>query len=491
MDNKSALFSKLVNHYRQKPISFHVPGHKFGRGFNPIGKSRYKDLLTIDLTELNGLDYLHQPKEVILEAQQKLAELVQADYSFFLVNGSTSGNLAMILATINPGEKIIVQSNVHKSVIDGLFLAKANPIYINPALIPQLGIAGCVDRQALADMLIQNSDAKAVLLTNPNYYGIGADLTDIAKLVHQYKIPLLVDEAHGAHFGFHPSFPASALVMGADVVVQSTHKTLSAMTMGSVLHVKSNFVDVERLKLFLSMVQSSSPSYPIMASIELTYSWIKEQGACLWEKQLDAISWLYENTIGLKNIKLITDIDKCYYKDPLKIIIQTKNNLFTGFNLQALLEERGIYFEMADLYNALAIITLGNSFRDVMRLKQVLFEIDNVISLSLIGSNEEMFRIAKEFTAIFDYNKGNSIPIEKVLYRRNISLPVKEAIGEISAKAIMAYPPGIPIINYGEEITKEAIEYLLLLKSKGVKFQGLEDETNNYIRVLDRTNIID
>lgn len=491
MNNKPVLFNRLVNHYMQKPTSFHVPGHKFGKGINPMGKDKYRDLLTIDLTELNGLDYLHHPKEVILESQQQIAELVQADYSFFLVNGSTSGNLAMILATINPGEKIIVQSNVHKSVIDGLFLAKAKPVYINPELISQLGIAGSINRQVLADMLEKNSDAKAVLLTNPNYYGAGVDLTEIANLVHQYKIPLLVDEAHGAHFGFHPSFPVSALAMGADVVVQSTHKTLSAMTMGSVLHVKSDYIEIERLKLFLAMVQSSSPSYPIMASIELTYSWIKEQGTCLWDKQLDAVKWLEENTVDLKNIKLIADIDKGYYKDPLKLIIQTQNNLFTGLELQSLLEERGIYIELADLYNVLAIITLGNSFSDVKRLKKALFEIDNIIdsNLSSKDSNKEKFRIAKEFTAIFDYNKGNSIPIEKVLYGRNKLLPIKGAIGEISAKAVMAYPPGIPIINYGEEITKDTIEYLLLLKSKRATIHGLEDETN--IRVLDRTNIID
>lgn len=397
----------------------------------------------------------------------------------------------MILATINPGEKIIVQSNVHKSIIDGLFLAKAKPVYINPELIPKLGIAGSVNKEVLANLLKNTIDAKAVLLTNPNYYGIGMDLTEIADLVHQYQIPLLVDEAHGAHFGFHPSFPASSLSMGADAVVQSTHKTLSAMTMGSVLHVKSDYIEIERLKLFLSMVQSSSPSYPIMASIELTYSWIKEQGKVLWDKQLDAVKWLGENTVGLKNIKLINIIDNGYYKDPLKLIIQSQNNLITGFKLQSLLEEKEIYVEMADLYNVIAIISFGNSFREVKRLKKALFEIDNVIgsSLSLTDRNEEMFRIAKECITIFDYNKGNSIPIEKVLYARNKLLPFKEAIGEISAKALMAYPPGIPIINYGEEITKEAIEYLLLLKSKGAIIQGQENDTN--IRVLDRTNIID
>ena len=485
MDKRAPIFYSLIKHSKKKAVSFHVPGHKMGKGFNPLGKKVFKEIMNIDMTEITGLDDLHQPEDIILESQKNAARIFRSDHTFYLINGSTSGNLAMILATCKPGDKIIVQRNVHKSVINGLFLAKAEPIYIFPEIITSLEIPGSIQISDLENLLKKHGDIKAVFIMNPNYYGIGIDISEMADLVHKYRIPLLVDEAHGAHFGFHPQFPKSSIDMGADVVVQSTHKTLSAMTMGSMLHVNSNLIDIDRIKLFLAIVQSSSPSYPIMASLELTSNWIENEGKNLWKKQLLAINWLYERTRSLKNICIIEKINDNHYKDPLKVIIQSKTTKLTGFEIQHLLEEDGIFTELADFNNVLAIISFGNKFKDIARLKKSLIKIDSKLS-KLLVANGKVENSPLKMDKYYINNKGSVVTLEKVLYSQYKSRPLYASIGEISYEMVIPYPPGVPIISYGEEITKEAVDYLIELKNKGVKFQGVKDKSLKYIRVLER-----
>ncbi len=487
MKIKAPLFQQLMDHYHKNPVSFHVPGHKMGRGFNPIGSDIYREILKIDMTEISGLDDLHQPEGVILAAQEKAAWLFQSKQTFFLVNGSTSGNLAMILATCEPGDKIIVQRNVHKSVINALMLARAKPIYITPDIISTLQIPGSIHKSNLKEVLINHPDAKAVFITNPNYYGIGIELIEIIQLVHHFNIPLLVDEAHGAHFGFHPDFPKSAIQLGADLVVQSTHKTLTSMTMGSMLHVQGDYVDIDRLKLFLSMVQTSSPSYPIMASLDLARQILEEEGSRLWDEQLNMIKWLHKGSNHFKNILIYSQVDKKYVLDPLKIIIHSKNDHISGFYLQKYFEKKDIFVELSDINNTLLIVTQGTSSKDIEVLYKAMIDLDDDITRLLESKKPEIKDVVPPIDKSYYtfQSKESKVSLEKVLYGKKISTPLHLTIGKIAAEMIIPYPPGIPIIHLGEEITKEAINYLLLLKDKGVRFQGTHDKDLNSIKTLE------
>ncbi|WP_411829743.1 aminotransferase class I/II-fold pyridoxal phosphate-dependent enzyme, partial [Paenibacillus favisporus] len=274
--------------------SFHVPGHKKGQAYTESGGAGFlQDVLQVDLTEITGTDDLHHPEGVIREAQALAADCFGAEESFFLVGGSTSGNIALILTVCSkPGDLLIVQRNVHKSVIHGLMLAGAKAVFIQPEPDPVSGLAVAPSEETVTAALAAYPQAKGVLVTMPNYYGMGSDLAPLAEACHQHGVPLLVDEAHGAHYGQHPRLPGSALASGADGVVQSTHKMLAALTMGAMLHVQGPRIDRGLLRQRLAMVQSSSPSYPIMGSLDLARRLLHVQGAGAFTAGLAAVDAL-------------------------------------------------------------------------------------------------------------------------------------------------------------------------------------------------------
>ncbi|MCK9905412.1 aminotransferase class I/II-fold pyridoxal phosphate-dependent enzyme, partial [Frankia sp. Cpl3] len=266
---KAPLFEALERHAEKKPHPFHIPGHKMGNSFDRAGKDVYRNILPLDMTEISGLDDLHQPEDVIAEAQSLAAEAFWAEQTKFLIGGSTVGNMALIMTVCKPGDKILVQRNCHKSVYNGAILARANPVFIVPAVDLATGVAAGFRREDVERALQAHPEAKAVFLTNPTYYGMGIDLAKMAAVIHRHDIPLLVDEAHGAHFGFHPALPGSAMQAGADAAVQSTHKMGTSLTMSSMLHIQGPRIDRDKLFRVLAMIQSSSPSYPLMASLDL------------------------------------------------------------------------------------------------------------------------------------------------------------------------------------------------------------------------------
>lgn len=266
--NRMPLYEALIEFKERGPLSFHVPGHKNGLNFPQEAIREFKGILSIDVTELAGLDDLHSPFECIDEAQQLLAEVYNTKRSYFLINGSTVGNLAMILSCCGEHDIVLVQRNCHKSIINGLKLAGANPI-LDPWIDEAYNVPVGVRNEIIKNAIGKYPNAKALILTHPNYYGMGMDLEASIAFAHAHKIPVLVDEAHGAHLCLGEPFPKSALTYGADIVVHSAHKTLPAMTMGSYLHINSHLVDEDKVTTYLSMLQSSSPSYPIMASLDI------------------------------------------------------------------------------------------------------------------------------------------------------------------------------------------------------------------------------
>lgn len=456
------LYQALKEHSEKQPISLHVPGHKYGDVF-PMAESTYfRQMLKIDVTELSGLDDLHSPEGIILEAEALLAELYGVKHSFFLVNGSTVGNLAMVMAVCKEGEIILVQRNCHKSILNAIRLAKARPIFLEPEFEDVWGIASGVSYETIKQTISQYPDAKGLILTYPNYYGMTFNLKAIIDHVHRSQIPVLIDEAHGAHFIIGEDFPESAVQLGADIVVQSAHKTLPAMTMGSYLHYNSSIISLKAIADYLQMFQSSSPSYPIMASLDIARSYIGTFNADDHQYLKKQIK-LFREAIGqIDGIELLN-----HYRpiDPLKITIQSTKGL-SGFELQKVLEEANIYSELADPMNVLLVLPL---------LKKGQPPYVETAIKKLKGVNFGKSDNSKEKG--FVQSEGPPISELALTYKQMEGLPVAiiafdEASNKVAAETIIPYPPGIPYILPGEVISADKIEYLDHLIKYGTRFQG-------------------
>ena len=319
---------QALNQFKEKrPISFHVPGHK--NGLLSGLPEEMKSALQYDMTELEGLDDLHEPAGVIREAEQRLSALYQSERSFFLVNGSTVGNLAMMYTACRPGDTVIVQRNAHKSIFHAIELTGAIPVFVSPAWDVHSNTPGAVRFAKVKEAIEAYPHAKAIVLTYPTYYGVaGADLADIIQFSHEKGIPVLVDEAHGAHFIAGNAFPHSALELGADVVVHSAHKTLPAMTMASFLHVRSTFISPERIAHYLGMLQSSSPSYLLMASLDDARAYLESYTV---EDQHDLLT--NRQAFIDKLLTTIPTVRIVETDDPLKVMLRVEG--YTGFELLA------------------------------------------------------------------------------------------------------------------------------------------------------------
>jgi lysine decarboxylase len=263
---KTPMFDALLEYHNNDTIPFHVPGHKRGNGMH----KKFRDfvgtnILSIDVTVFHQVDSLHKPTGPIKEAQELAADAYGADYTFFSIHGTSGAIQAMIMSVVSQGDKLIIPRNVHKSITAGIILSGATPVYMQPEIDTKVGLALNVTPETVKRTLELNPDAKAVLIVNPTYYGVSTDIAEIAKIVHEYDIPLIVDEAHGPHLHFNSKLPISAMDAGADICAQSTHKIVGSMTQSSLLHVKKGIVDVNRVKTVMSLLQTTSPSYPLLA----------------------------------------------------------------------------------------------------------------------------------------------------------------------------------------------------------------------------------
>ncbi|KUP38042.1 aminotransferase class I/II-fold pyridoxal phosphate-dependent enzyme [Bacillus halotolerans] len=457
------LYHALIQHARRNSLSFHVPGHHNGDVFFDEAKTIYNPLLTIDLTELSGLDDLHHPSGVIKEAQDLVSQLYGSAESFFLVNGTTVGNLAMILSVCDPGDTILIQRNCHKSVFHAVDLAGAEPVYLAPDIDEIMHVPTHVPLGTIKEALKAYPNAKGLVLTNPTYYGHSADLTEIISEVHQYGIPVLVDEAHGAHFVLGEPFPASALQMGADIVVQSAHKTLPAMTMGSYLHLNSNKIERNRVADYLNRLQSSSPSYPIMASLDLARAYlqhmIEEQKLPDVLRHIQSIKQTFDS---LGYAEAVEPANQRITTDPLKLTIRSKCG-HSGFTLQKILERVNIFTELADENQVLLVLPLGGKQRiDSETIKKIDHEIEKTPT--------DQMNVSPEWEAqpitVMPYPKKvlNTLQKEYVGFDK--------AAGRLNAEDVIPYPPGIPMIMAGERITRESVQKLSRLISMKTHVQG-------------------
>lgn len=467
--NDTPLFTALENHYKKRPISLHVPGHK--NGLLLKDDQFFQGILHIDATELTGLDDLHAPEGVIEEAESLLANAFHASKSFFLVNGTTVGNLAMMMATLEEGDTVFIQRNCHKSILNALELTKARPVLLGPEYDPEWKVSGGVALETIKEAYECYPECRAIVLTYPNYYGMTYDLKGIIDFAHRYKIPVLVDEAHGAHFIGIEGFPSSAVALGADVVVQSAHKTLPAMTMGSFLHVNSQYVSMEKIAHYLRVLQSSSPSYPIMASLDLARKYIATYTSSDAQYTKERLASFKKDLQTLEFIKVLEYPNQD--GDPLKLTVQS-NCSYTGYELQQLFEEKGIYAEMAEPNNILFVLPLLK--------KDAEFPFGDIIT-RLKGLR---IQAAKKRERTRYFNKKRISTLYRVQSHKKALFPIEDSAGSICAEAIIPYPPGIPLLLPGEKITAEDVEGLQLLLESGARFQGGENLVEGKITVFDK-----
>lgn len=460
MKRERPLVSALQRFVSKEPLSWHVPGHK--SGLLSTLPNDIKSALTYDLTELTGLDDYHHPEEAIEQAETLLAKTYNSDRSFFLVNGSTVGNLAMIYATCKRNEKVIVQRNAHKSIFHALELVGAKAIFVTPEWDETTNTAGGVPTSTLQEALQLHPDAKAVVLTYPTYYGIaGNGLQTQIAICHELNIPVLVDEAHGAHFIASNQFPPSAIQLGADIVVQSAHKTLPAMTMASFMHVKSQLIDVEKVNHYLRMLQSSSPSYLLLASLDDARDYIDSY------LEIDAVYLKEKRDQWIEALRSLQPLQVIEVDDPLKILLRLPG--YTGFQLKEALEQHSVYVELADPYQVLVILPLlkhGQTYpfaESRIRIREAVAALKkdegNAIQL-VVPSNELPILSIPEYS----YDELEQLEKEWIPYMR--------AIGRVSASMLIPYPPGIPLFLPGEKITVAKLSQLEELLAVGAAFQG-------------------
>ncbi|GHI01388.1 aminotransferase class I/II-fold pyridoxal phosphate-dependent enzyme [Neobacillus kokaensis] len=480
--NQTPLFSGLLQHAKRNPIQFHIPGHKKGAGIDPEFRQFIGDnALSIDLINIGPLDDLHHPKGMIKEAQELAAKAFGADHTFFSVQGTSGAIMTMVMAVCGPGEKIIVPRNVHKSIMSAIVFSGAIPVFIHPEIDKELGISHGITTDSVEKALEQHPDAKAVLVINPTYFGVSADLKKIVEIAHSYHIPVLVDEAHGVHIHFHDELPLSAMQAGADMAATSVHKLGGSMTQSSVLNVKEGLVSVKHVQSILSMLTTTSTSYLLLASLDTARKQLAVKGRDLIDKtirlagsirkQINEIDHLYcagEEILGSK---------AAYDYDPMKLIISVKDLGLTGFEVEKWLREKhNIEVELSDLYNILCIVTFGDTEYEANMLVNAL----------------------KDLACEFEHRAEKIEPVEVLLpeipvlaltprdafYSETEVVPFEESEGRIIAEFVMVYPPGIPIIIPGEIMTKENLHYIKKNLEAGLPVQGPEDDDLKTIRVI-------
>lgn len=454
------LFDKLKNYSESDAYPMHMPGHKRNGELLP------KELpVKYDITEIDGFDNLHEPTSILKKAQERAALLFGAKHTFFSVNGSSGGILAAIrtcaLMHHDKTVRALIHRGCHKSVYNALELCSIDPVYISSPLTDSPFIFASIDPKEIENAFLENPDISFVVITSPTYEGVVSDIESIAKIVHKNGALLIVDEAHGSHFNFSDFFPKSAVLCGADIVIQSVHKTLPAMTQTALVHICSDRVDTKALQRQLSIFQTSSPSYILMSSIDSCVSLLAQKSDILFSEYKGRLEDFYEKAKGLKNLKVMPyrDIDGVFARDTSKIVIDSSLTDISGSELSDILRHRfKIECEMSQTTYVLAMTSVCDTDEGFSRLLNALFEIDQ--KLIRAASPEKVKLITEIPKRRFSISKALSLPSKQVL--------IKDACGCVSSDYMWAYPPGIPLIVPGEIISKELAEYVIYAQRYGI-----------------------
>lgn len=479
--NKTPVLDALCKYVKSNTLSFHVPGHKHGVGNPELLKFLGKNVMNIDLTLMPDLDSILNPIGVIKEAQELAAEAFGADYAFFLVNGTSSGIQAMILSACKEGDKLILPRNAHKSVISSIILGGVEPVYIQPKINEEFGIAMGITTNDTLNTVRKFPESKALFVINTTYYGIASPLKDIVKISHKFDMACLVDEAHGAHLWFSDTLPVSAMEANADMSASSTHKLIGSLTQSSMLFLKGNRFCPKYIKSTINLSQTTSPSYILLASLDIARKMMALEGEALLKRTITLAQWARFKINSIPGLKCmgndVLNAEDDFDLDPTKLCINVKSLGLTGFKAARILrEDYNIQVEMADMHNILAIVSIGDTKRTVTTL------VDSLKDIAKRYKYKKEYKNTLKTTDLFIPELA--ILPKEAFHSKKRRHTLKESAGLICGELIMAYPPGIPIICPGEIITEDVIYQILSIKEAGGLIQGMEDETTETILVI-------
>ena len=475
-------------------LAFHTPGHKQGAGAHALLRELVTETgLREEVSLMEELDDLHDPTGCIEEAQDLAAALYGADAAFFAVNGTTGAIHAMLVAALSPGDAVLVPRNVHRSVFGGLVLADAHPVYIEPIVDEALGIAHGLSTEAVREACRLHPEAKALLLVSPTYYGVASDVRAIAEIVHEAGMALLVDEAHGAHLAFSDDLPESAIAAGADLVAQSTHKLLGAMTQASLLLLREGRIEKERVQRAMSLLTSTSPNYLLLASLDIARLQMAEAGAAHLARAVGLARKLRREVNAMPGLFSFGEERMggagAFALDPLKLTVTVTGLGLTGAEAAHILRhEHKIEAELFDAQNVLFLLTYADTEESAGRL---------LAALRSLAQRRTAHGVTAAAAAIAvpDGRKVQAavrlpaappvaIPPREAFYRHSVPCRLCEAAGRIAAETIAFYPPGIPVICTGEVFTAEVCRYIEAMAAAGLKVTGAADASLRTLRVL-------
>ena len=466
---KKGVTQFLLSHAEKNPVSFHMPGHKGSAIYRENGYGDFLDhFVDCDITEIPGADNLYQAEEIIADTMAKYRSLYGVRESYLLINGSSAGLVASILTCVPRGGKLIMARNCHKSIFNGLLMAGAEPVYLHPEMIDDYGISGEISVASVVAAIKENPDASAVILPSPNYYGICSDIKAIAEAVHEAGMVLIVDQAHGAHLHFFGSHLGEAYKsaddLGADIVIQSTHKTLASFTQSAIVNLCTDRVDKYLFEDKLQLIESTSPSYLLMASLDINGDLLEKQGGKLIAEWEENLKWFYETAPKVvEGLRLMSHP----MLDHTKINLDMSAYGIDGLELEDMLNEKAIFPELVTGNIVMCMTGIGNKRCDYERLLEALKEIAE--ERGLCEENDGITAPEATQAVTMKRLRQTAIPTAKE------SVPMEEAAGRVCAASIIPYPPGIPIICPGEIIDQEVLDYCADLRARGEKVMGIDE----------------
>lgn len=483
-DHRQAPLLEAARRYHDdEVVAFSTPGHKRGRGIDDTYAALFgAALLSLDIPLGGGIDDTHFQADTLAAAEALGADAWRAERSFYLVNGSSAGNHAYLLAALRPGDEVIVARDMHKSLLVALILAGAVPIYVAPRLHPLLDVGLGIEPGDVAAALDNHPNARLVTLVSPSYCGVATDVAAVTRVAHEWGVPVYVDQAWGPHFGFHPDLPPSAMMSGADGAVVSTHKILGALTQSAVLNVQGGLVDPRSVKTAVGMVQTTSPSVPILASIDAC----RRQMALSGERLLgETIALAEEAARRLRAVPGIgvlgpDDLGIAAF-DRTKLVVDVHRLGLSGFEAEALLRHRfHIQPEMSDLLGCVFLVTIGDRAETIDQLVAALAAIADQARDSPRHETNLVFRSSGSVIA----PGTQALAPREAFFAPSLALPLGEAIGCVSAELVIPYPPGIPVLAPGDIIAADKVAYLQEGTAHGMYLSGPIDSRLRTIRVV-------
>ncbi len=475
--NRTPILDALEDLRQNRLVPFDVPGHKRGKGNPELTEFLGQQCMSVDVNSMKSLDNLCHPTGVIKEAEELAAAAFRAASAFFMVGGTTSSVQAMVLATVKAGDELILPRNVHQSVINALVLCGAVPVYINPQTNKTLGIALGMTLQGVQEAIQRHPKAKAVLLNNPTYYGVCSDLKSITALAHAHGMQVLVDEAHGTHFYFGKDMPLAAMDAGADMASVSMHKSGGSLTQSSILLCGEN-VNPNYVRQIINLMQTTSANYLLLVSLDISRRNLALNGEAIFEKVKNFAHYVRSeiNNIGdyYAYSKEIINGDSVFDFDVTKLSINTLELGLAGIEVYDLLrDEYNIQIEFGDIGNILAYLSVGDKKKNLERFISALYEIRRIYKKDKMGMLDSEY-----ISPHVLYSP------QTAFYAPKETLPLQACKHRVSCEFVMCYPPGIPVLAPGEEVTQEIIDYILYTKEKGCKLTGPESLDVTHLNVL-------